>query len=242
MNILAIGNSFSQDSTRYLHQIARKNKDKFTVVNLYIGACSLERHYRNMLSEEKAYSLELNGAPSGFFVSLKEALLSRKWDYISIQQVSSESIKYENFQPYLNELVAYIKKLSPKAKLCLHQIWAYEQGSKNLNVNLGYADQSDMFNDIKTSYDKAYEEIRPDVLFPSGEVMQEMLRSGMTVHRDGAHADSGRGRYALSLLWYGLLSGKDIENDSFCDLDKEETEECLNEVRRCVSTVIKRYR
>ena len=39
-----------------------------------------------------------------------------------------------------------------------------------------------------------------------------------------------------------LFTGKEVENDSFSDLDKEETEECLNEVRQCVSTVIKKYR
>ena len=34
MNILAIGNSFSQDATRYLQAIARSQGEKWNVVNL----------------------------------------------------------------------------------------------------------------------------------------------------------------------------------------------------------------
>ena len=51
MRVLAIGNSYSQDATRYLYGIARAGGVDVKVVNLYIGGCSLSRHYRNMLSE-----------------------------------------------------------------------------------------------------------------------------------------------------------------------------------------------
>ncbi|MBQ7793144.1 MAG: DUF4886 domain-containing protein [Clostridia bacterium] len=77
MNILSIGNSFSQDAQRYLHAIARADGFELNTFNLYIGGCPLSLHYRNMLSEKDAYSLEMNGQSTGFYVSLKEALLSR---------------------------------------------------------------------------------------------------------------------------------------------------------------------
>ena len=50
--ILAISNSFGVDANRYLYGIARAAKEEIRVVTLYIGGCSLYRHYRNMLSEE----------------------------------------------------------------------------------------------------------------------------------------------------------------------------------------------
>ena len=37
MNILTIGNSFSDDATRYLHQIARKDGVDLQVANVSIG-------------------------------------------------------------------------------------------------------------------------------------------------------------------------------------------------------------
>ena len=75
MNVLAIGNSFSEDATRYLHAVARADGTKLKVANLYIGGCTLEGHYRNMLSEQRAYELQYNGQGTGFAVSLKEALV-----------------------------------------------------------------------------------------------------------------------------------------------------------------------
>ena len=55
INILAIGNSFSQDATHYLHQIAGADGVETKVVNLYIGGCSLERHWANVQSGAKDY-------------------------------------------------------------------------------------------------------------------------------------------------------------------------------------------
>ena len=126
MNILAIGNSFSQDALRYLHNIAKSDNYDLTVVNLYIGGCPLSQHYKNMLEDNKTYLMEFNGQETLFYVSIKEALLSRDWDYISLQQVSNQSIDYETYQPYLIELSAYIKKYAPKAKQIIHQTWSYE--------------------------------------------------------------------------------------------------------------------
>lgn len=66
MNVLCIGNSFSQDATRYLHQIAEAAEDALKVVNLYIGGCPLRRHYNNILEDAKAYAMEFNGVNTGF--------------------------------------------------------------------------------------------------------------------------------------------------------------------------------
>ena len=48
LQVLAIGNSFSGDATRYLHGIAEADGVGLEVTNLFIGGCSLERHCRNM--------------------------------------------------------------------------------------------------------------------------------------------------------------------------------------------------
>ena len=44
MNILSIGNSFSQDAQRYLHQIATAGGEELNVFNLYIGGSTLSMH------------------------------------------------------------------------------------------------------------------------------------------------------------------------------------------------------
>ena len=243
MNILSIGNSFSQDAQRYLHQIAKADGAVINCFNLYIGGCSLSRHYRNMLSEERVYALEMNGYSTGFCVSLKEALLNRDWDVITVQQVSSQSPNYDTYQPYLDGLVEYIRRLVPKAKIAVHQTWAYEQGSKRLNEELKYSDYKYMLCDIVKAYQKAAEHIRADYSIPSGELFGAMLENGIEqVHRDTFHASLGLGRYALGLIWYKTLTGNDVLENAFCDFDEEVSAEQIAIAKKCALEVANRYR
>lgn len=242
MNVLSIGNSFSQDAQRYLHQIARADGVDIHSFNLYIGGCPLSKHYRNMLSEERVYALEMNGCSTGFRVSLKEALLNRDWDVITVQQVSSQSQNYDTYQPYLDGLVEYARRLVPKAKIAIHQTWAYEQGSKGLNEELKYSDYREMLDDIVKSYRKAAARIGADFIVPSGEVFGAMLENGIEkIHRDTYHASRGLGRYALGLIWYKTLTGNDVFDNAFCDFDEEFPAEQIAIAKKCVTEVATRY-
>lgn len=240
MNVLSIGNSFSMDAQRYIHRIARADGFALTTVNLYIGGCALSRHHRNMLSGERAYELEINGERSGFFVSLKEALLNREWDIITLQQVSGFSMNYDTYQPYLNELVSYVRKYVPKAKIAIHQTWAYEDGSERLVKVLGYKSHTDMFADVEKAYDSAAKDVGADMIIPSGEALERLLSKGVEkVHRDSYHLSYGLGRYTVGLLWYSILSGNDVMNNTFADLDEEVSEREIALAKESVSETVK---
>ena len=237
MNILSIGNSFSQDAQRYLHRIAKADGFDLNTFNLYIGGCPLSLHYRNMISEEKAYMLEMNGESTGFKVSLKEALLNRDWDVVTVQQASHKSPYYETYQPYLNKLVEFIKMCTPGAKIAIHQTWAYEKDSQKLNI-MRYEEHTKMFEDVRESYQKAFEETNADIIIPSGEVLQKLIAHGVEkVHRDTFHLSYGLGRYAVGLLWYAILSGKDVKNNTFCDFDEEISEADVETAKECVAEI-----
>ncbi len=224
MNILAIGNSFSQDATRYLHGIARSMGKKWNTANLYIGGCSLEKHFRNMHTENPAYELQWNGTNTGFYVSIKEALLSRSWDIVTLQQASHHSPFYDSYQPYLNELAAYVRALCPKAKLYIHQTWAYEANSQKLE-SVAFPTPEAMFAAVEKAYDQAAADISADGIIPSGKLMLA-LSAHTSVHRDTYHASFGLGRLALGLLWYRTLSGESVADCPFRDTD-EPVEEAL---------------
>ena len=219
LKILSIGNSFSQDAQRYLYEIAKSNGNNFKTVNLYIGGCSLRTHYLNILSNEADYSFEFNGKNTGIKVSVDQALASDNWDVITLQQVSTSSAKYETYTPYLEYIYNHVKKYCPKAKVYLHQTWAYEQGSDMLKNN-GYLSANDMFEDIKRSYAMAAQAINADGIIPSGQAMFNATQMGIDkVHRDTFHASLGVGRYMLALTWYKALTGNDITQNTFCDFD-----------------------
>ena len=213
MKILAIGNSFSEDATRYLHDVAKKNGDSCKVVNLYIGGCPLRKHYINCLENKKAYELQINGINTGFYVSLKEALISDNWDVVTLQQVSNESPFFGTYEPYLTFVADYVRKYLPKVKILIHQTWAYEEGSDRLCKELEFEHYTDMLDEIKSSYKKAAELVNADGVIPSGELFDRMIKMGIKkIHRDTFHASFGLGRYALALLWYSILTGKEALN------------------------------
>lgn len=235
MDILSIGNSFSQDAQRYLHKIAKADKFNLNTFNLYIGGCPLSLHYRNMLSGQDKYTLEMNGESTGFNVSLKDALLNRDWDVVTIQQASHVSPYYETYQPYLNKTVEYIRECVPKAKIAIHQTWAYEQNSDKLNKMLGYSEHTDMFRDVREAYKKAFEDANADIIIPSGEIMQKLISAGIEkVHRDTFHLTYGIGRYAAGLLWYKVLTGNDIKDNTFSDFDEEISKDEIQIIKKCV--------
>ena len=225
LKILAIGNSFSQDATRYLQQIAHADGVELKVVNLFIGGCPLVRHFQNISRDSRDYDLQFNGISTGFRVSVKEALLSDEWDIITLQQVSGLSDDYNSFQPYLDSLAAYVRKYSPKAKLYMHQTWGYREGSASLERK-GYKNHLEMFEAVKPCYARAEQAIGAEGIIPSGEAMAELYRMDAGVfHRDDIHASLGLGRYTLALTWYETLTGNNPADNSFCDFDEPVTAE-----------------
>lgn len=227
MRILSIGNSFSQDAQRYLKAIAKRQGDGFKCVNLYIGGCSLERHHANLLTDARAYSMELGGESSGFFVSIREALLSDSWDVVTLQQASHFSEYFDTYVPYIDVLAQEVRRCAPKAKIYIHQTWAYEDGSQKLR-NQGEGKTHDMmFESVRASYRAAAERIGADGIIPAGEAMHIAYKEEIVpVYRDSFHASLGAGRLLLGLTWYQAITGKAAER-----VDIELDEPVDNEIR-----------
>ena len=243
MNILSIGNSFSEDAQRYLHEVAVADGFDLDTYNIVLGGCSLSMHYENMTGKANPYCFHKNSKGIKNEATLDDALLSGNYDVITIQQVSHLANKYDTYQPYLNEVIAYVRKCAPNAKSALHQTWAYEQDSDRLKLVAKYENHTDMFNDIKLAYDKAAKEINADFIIPSGELFQNLLKSGIEkVHRDTFHSTFGLARYSLALLWYKALTGRDISGIDFHEFDEEVTDAEIEIAKKCVNETLEQYK
>ncbi len=225
MKILSIGNSFSQDAQRYLSRLAKASGMNIETTNLFIGGCSLERHHANMLSGDAAYALERNGEDTGRMISLSDALASDAWDVVTLQQASPLSGRFETYSPFIEALADYVRAQCPRAKLLLHETWAYEEGSDRLKELGIFATSHDMFASVHASYAKAAQLIRADGIIPAGTAMMKASELGVPkVHRDTFHAALGVGRYLLALTWYHALTGGDIASNRFDEFDTPVTE------------------
>ena len=177
------------------------------------------------MGDKPQYGFGVNGNPTGLMLSASEVLLSRSWDYITIQQASAHSFDYESYVPYINELADYVRELCPKAKILIHQTWGYESGCDRIK-SFGFETYDEMFAKIKECYANAAKEINADGIIPCGEVLQAAQKNGMAkVHRDGFHAGLGAGRFMLALTWYKYITGNSIDNVKFDWFDAEVTEE-----------------
>lgn len=240
MKILSIGNSFSRDAQRYLHGIAKQEGVTFKTANLYIGGCSLRTHYLNILEDRAAYELDFNGQPTGFKVSIRQALASDDWDVITLQQASHYSGDLSTYIPYIEALADYVRKYCPHAKLMIHQTWAYEADSDKLRALSVFATPADMLAAAKANYAKVAELIHADGIIPCGEAMMRATELGIEkIHRDTFHASLGVGRYLLALCWFATLTGRDITANSFADFDKPVSEDEREIVISAVNEVVK---
>lgn len=212
MRILAIGNSFSRDATTFLRQTALASGQDVTVANLYIGGCSLERHWQNIEKDERAYELQLNGVRSERSVSIRDMLELCPWDYIVTQQASHDSGWDVSYEPFLGLCCEYIRKLQPGATLCLQQTWAYESDSRHPNFMRYHRSQQEMYEALNRCY-RAAAQRHHMLLIPCGDVIQHLRQKepfrygegGISLCRDGFHMHWLYGRYALSLTWARTL-------------------------------------
>lgn len=219
MKILCIGNSYSVGATKYLHQIAQAYGDEIDAVNLYIGGCSLERHYNNMINDTPDYRLFVNGCWVGLHnARLSDYINSDKWDYITFQQASYLSYKWESYEPYLSELARYAREKNPDAKFLIHQTQVCSDTRCKRQFKI--SGNAEMYERLVESYSNAAKAIGAVGILPTGEaswiastkygVIDNLLYSD-----PGSHLSSRYGEYMAGLAWYGVLTGKDVAEDKF---------------------------
>lgn len=219
LNILSIGNSYSQDAQRYLYGIARAEGVPALCVNLYIGGCPLETHYHNLIADARTYALEINGTSgAGFNTSIREALAAQPWDVVTFQQASPLSFLPETYRPYLSELIGAARAACPGARILMHETWGYLDGSDRL-AKTGFASMREMTAAVTACYRKMEAEVGTDGYIPCGENLLALYEHlARPVHRDPIHADLGAARYLLGATFYRAITGQPV-TAAFDDFD-----------------------
>lgn len=221
-HILAIGNSFSRDATAYLHDVCDSMGLSAFVVNLYIGGCSLERHWSNVEKNEHTYEYQENGTATDRYVSIADMLHRRSWDFIVTQQASHDSGWVDTYEPFAGLLFDYLRKEAPGAKLALQQTWAYEPDSTHGAFVRYNRDQQEMYQRSRAAY-HAVAEKNGVSLIPCGDVIQNLrkhpefdpARGGKSICRDGFHMHFLYGRYALACTWARALLNAPLRDCAF---------------------------
>ncbi len=246
MKLLSIGNSFSQDAHKWLYDICKSAGEEIYNANLYYGGCSLYGHWNFYVNDRAEYDYEIKGEAVRK-ISLREALADEKWDVVTIQQVSTNSGKYETYQPFLCDLIDVVKEFCPDVKLYVHKTWSYESDFEREDFETNYnSDQHIMHEQLCDANKKAAESIGADII-PAGDVIQylrdntkefDYKNGGLSLNRDGFHLSLGYGRYAAALTWCCVLFGGKATDVLFVP-EICEDKNLINTIKNAVDAVLK---
>ncbi len=228
VRVLSIGNSFSRDAFSYvpflIEELAPGTKVDFCI--LYIGGCSLERHYQNMKSGEAAYEYDIFSSEVGRWtmerdVSLEKGVMQQDWDIIILQQQSARSRYYDTYQPYLNELLSYLGRVRPNATPAWLLTQAYGTGFRDL----GDMPTDEMWARIDESSQRVMDETAVKILIPAGTAIQNarytvLDRLGQAGHlvNDGFHLQEG-----IPPLIEGLVTTQVVLKHYGIDIDVQKS-------------------
>jgi hypothetical protein len=169
LRLLVIGNSFSENATRYLPNLATSGGQELVIARAQKGGCSLEEHWRALTvalantndSRGKIY----NGK------SLLEVMGKTNWDVITIQQYSLLSGDYTTYMPFATNLVRELKRLQPDAEVVIHETWPYRSDSKEFGLigpNTKAKNQSEMWEAIYHNYRSLAGQLHAPII-PTGD-------------------------------------------------------------------------
>lgn len=222
LKVLAIGNSFSEDATTYLGEIAADfGIEEMIIGNMYIGGATLETHWNSAKNSTSSYRYDKNVDNKWTTKGNKSlilGLLDEDWDIVTLQQASGLSGMGETYQPFMDDLLGYIneKKLTDTTFL-FHQTWAYAANSNHSQFQNYEKDQSVMYQAImgvSTELILRHETFKQ--IIPSGTAIQNVRNSlvGDNVTRDGYHLNS-YGRYVAGLMWFRMITGFSIDDITY---------------------------
>jgi hypothetical protein len=223
IKVLAIGNSFSVDAVEnYLSEMARADGITLIIGNLYIGGCSLARHWKNADGDLPEYSYRKIGADGIKTTTenyrLSAALADDQWDVITFQQVSQDAGRYATYFPFLPDLMQYVqaRATNPQVKFFFHQTWAYAENSTHGGFANYDRDQIKMYRAIVETVRRVCDEVGLKTIIPSGAAIQNgRAVLGDIFCRDGFHLDWGLGRFTAAATWYEQLTGRAAPENSY---------------------------
>jgi len=168
VRVLMIGNSFSQNASKYLPQIAEEANIDLVLGRAEMGGCSLKRHWDSVLVN----NIDTNRGKAYKGKSLRQLLASQKWDIITMQQYSLLSGDETTYQPFAKNIYDLIRSYQPNAKIYIHQTWAYRADAKNwgkINGDLRAKDNREMWEKSRAAYHKVAKSLGNLPVIPCGD-------------------------------------------------------------------------
>ncbi len=214
LKVLMIGNSFSICNLKQMPHVAKSMGLKLDLASLYIGGCSLERHWNNVVASTNAAfkPYRFDRTTDGVKVAVKGtanipgALVLEKWDVVTIQQASHFSWRPETYHPFGDRLIAKIRELAPQAKILVQETWSYPPWDRRLK-KFGF-DQAEMYERLHRAYAAFAARHGLDVI-PVGTAAERVPSRNALFTKPDFHFNR-EGEYLQGLAFTAKLFGVDV--------------------------------
>ena len=198
LRVLAIGNSFSDNSLYVIKDVLKDLNVSDTTYSVYgaaLTAASLQRWVEVAEQGEVVKLTRWGGKKMGTVEGTLPEILSQMWDVVILLQYSKLSTDYSTFNPWLNKMKELVKQYCPNPNVALawQMAWSYK----------------DYIQGKYTSYErwlliaKATLKMKQndgiDIIIPVGTAIQNVrsttLNDNGQLTRDGWHLNYGAPRY-----------------------------------------------
>jgi hypothetical protein len=190
LRLFVVGNSFSNNATRFLPDLAKAGGHELIMGKAQTGGCSFERHW-NAVEAFLANRDDPKGKIYGG-KSLHDHIRGATWDVITVQQYSLHSPDYATYQPYATKLHAHLKKLQPGAEIVIHQTWAYRSDAAKFGqIGGGKSAASDreMWEKSRAAYWQLADDIGARVI-PTGDAFWRVVSDPKWGYKRDARFDA----------------------------------------------------
>lgn len=220
LKILFVGNSFSVDTMEHTAGIAKAlGIQEIKFGTLYLGSCSIEMHYENLINDLPAYTYYTNvgdGWSSEPEYRIADAVKSEDWDWIAIQHGTKGGSRNTSAEYYekLTPLVLHLKSLtSSQTKFAFNMTWLGESTRQHPEI-ISYG--GDMVAMRKKLVEVMDEVIlgNPliDLLLPTGTAIENARTSQIgLLTRDCYHLSVDKGRYIAGLTFLHAITGLSVD-------------------------------
>ena len=184
-DVMAIGNSFAQDSMVHLKEIAAADGIVINSYDCFIGGQTLNGHYQRLLADDSKYEILPEGDSSGIKTSIRNILTYRDWDFVLLQgtthDVAFDTSLWNDDTRAWTTLTEAVKELAPNAKRYVHATWApySDQAARVQSANPSYIPDDENL-DARGDYTKA--------LIPHQEFGAEIFSTELRYDNSGKKA------------------------------------------------------
>lgn len=222
-NILMIGNSFTDDTVQWVNEICADLGINVKIANLFIGSSTLQQHCDNLTNDNAYYDFRTYNEQTKRWqaqaqTTIKTAMNSYDWDFVSLQQSSGTS-GLANSYDCLPTIIDEVKKLKEDVRFVWNFTWAYQQDTTREEFFTNYnSDQKTMYSAIVNCLkEKVVVNEVIELIVPNGTAIQNARTSfiGDNLTRDGYHLSFDLGRYIAGLSLVATMTAQDISKVAY---------------------------